>query len=101
MSLDESILDETVAPECCVSLTSHQPALAEDEPVDSDEHHALARPRCPRIGGAAEERWLSCRCSRQRGSMVAVIGEFAPYAARYQGAGSSAGQSHSGRRGTR
>ncbi len=86
-SLDESILDET-SRRVLRLVDRSQPALAEDEPVDFDEHHALARRAAHESAVLLKNAGHVLPLQPERGSMVAVIGEFAR-TPRYQGAGSS------------
>jgi beta-glucosidase len=86
-SLDESILDET-SRRVLRLVDQSQPALADDEPVDFDEHHALARRAAHESAVLLKNAGHVLPLQPERGSMVAVIGEFAR-TPRYQGAGSS------------
>ena len=86
-SLDESIVDET-SRRVLRLVDQSQPALAENEPVDFDEHHALARRAAHESAVLLKNADRVLPLQPDRGSMVAVIGEFAR-TPRYQGAGSS------------
>jgi beta-glucosidase len=86
-SLDESILDVTVS-RVLRLVERSQPALAEGASFDPDDHHALARRAAHESAVLLKNAGHVLPLQPQRGSTVAVIGEFAR-TPRFQGAGSS------------
>jgi beta-glucosidase len=86
-SLDESILDEAVS-RVLRLVERSQPALAEGASFDPDDHHALARRAAHESAVLLKNAGHVLPLQPQRGSTVAVIGEFAR-TPRFQGAGSS------------
>jgi beta-glucosidase len=86
-SLDESVLDETVS-RVLHLVDRSQPALSEGASFDPDDHHALARRAAHESAVLLKNDGNVLPLEPERGSTVAVIGEFAR-TPRFQGAGSS------------
>jgi len=86
-SLEESILDESVS-RVLRLVDQSQPALAEGISFDPDDHHALARRAGHESAVLLKNTGNVLPLQPEKGSTVAVIGEFAR-TPRFQGAGSS------------
>jgi len=86
-SLEESILDESVS-RVLRLVDQSQPALAEGISFDPDDHHALARRAAHESAVLLKNTGNVLPLQPEKGSTVAVIGEFAR-TPRFQGAGSS------------
>jgi len=86
-SLEESILDESVS-RVLRLVDQSQPTLAEGISFDPDDHHALARRAGHESAVLLKNTGNVLPLQPEKGSTVAVIGEFAR-TPRFQGAGSS------------